>query len=484
MDRPLAWLAIFACSLALACGSDNSKVGNGDPDGGDGIVDSDGDGLSDEREGELGTDPNNPDSDGDGMNDGDEVSKGTDPLNPDTDGDGILDGDEILIGTDPLTPDEACADTSATATIAKRPADLIFFIDTSSSMGGEADAVEARLNNDLAVVLENNDVDHRIVMVADFGVIDGLGDPNHDPTLCIGAPLSPQDCSNITTAKPANGTDFFLYDSHVDSKDSLIVGLHEFDDPKGDDSYTGNIGVGITSANNGQIPGGYGTLLREDSLKFFIEISDDDAWTATPDATRLPQSQPEDRVYSASAFDTQIRARWAAMYPQAPALEYVFHSIIGIAAHSGGGAWPPGGGVEGATCGPGAVNNGSVFQQLSNMTQGLRFPLCQNNNFDAIFQEVAEGVVEGVAIDCTYRPVDPPGDDELDFTRMVGYYYENGMGAPKRLDQVEDADACTPNGYYVMGKNITLCPDACAQIQADDTARLDFHVACEPPIIN
>jgi hypothetical protein len=91
--------------------------------------DSDGDGLTDTQEKELGTDPNNPDTDGDGLNDGAEVNTTkTDPLNPDTDGDGLSDGDEVLkhktdpnkkdtdgdgledgkeieIGTDPLKPD-------------------------------------------------------------------------------------------------------------------------------------------------------------------------------------------------------------------------------------------------------------------------------------------------------------------------------------------------------------------------------------------
>ncbi len=44
-------------------------------------ADTDGDGLSDEQEQQLGTDANDPDTDGDGVNDGDEVNvHGTDPL--------------------------------------------------------------------------------------------------------------------------------------------------------------------------------------------------------------------------------------------------------------------------------------------------------------------------------------------------------------------------------------------------------------------
>src|SRR5690606_16408603 len=56
--------------------------------------DRDGDGICDEQEVELGTDPDGADSDGDGIDDADEIRGGTDPSNPDSDGDGIPDGDE------------------------------------------------------------------------------------------------------------------------------------------------------------------------------------------------------------------------------------------------------------------------------------------------------------------------------------------------------------------------------------------------------
>ena len=65
-------------------------------------IDSDGDGLSDEEENELGTNLNNPDTDGDGLNDYDEVKKWkTDPNNPDSDGDGYSDGQEVEKGYNP-----------------------------------------------------------------------------------------------------------------------------------------------------------------------------------------------------------------------------------------------------------------------------------------------------------------------------------------------------------------------------------------------
>nr|WP_245403324.1 thrombospondin type 3 repeat-containing protein [Lactococcus carnosus] len=68
----------------------------------DGDEDSDGDGLSNLEEIKNGTDPAKPDSDDDGLADLKEKQLGTDPLNPDTDGDGLSDGDEVRFGLDPL----------------------------------------------------------------------------------------------------------------------------------------------------------------------------------------------------------------------------------------------------------------------------------------------------------------------------------------------------------------------------------------------
>jgi outer membrane protein OmpA-like peptidoglycan-associated protein/opacity protein-like surface antigen len=62
-----------------------------------GPKDSDADGLTDEEELQIGTNPHDPDTDKDGLSDFDEVRKfKTDPLNPDTDYDGLKDGVEVF----------------------------------------------------------------------------------------------------------------------------------------------------------------------------------------------------------------------------------------------------------------------------------------------------------------------------------------------------------------------------------------------------
>ncbi|MCB9730701.1 MAG: tandem-95 repeat protein [Deltaproteobacteria bacterium] len=90
----------------------NGRVDEGETnplDPSDGLVDTDGDGLSDRLERELGTDPRLPDTDGDGLTDLQEVEgvlsfAPTDPLDPDTDAGGVPDGIEVDNGTDPNEP--------------------------------------------------------------------------------------------------------------------------------------------------------------------------------------------------------------------------------------------------------------------------------------------------------------------------------------------------------------------------------------------
>lgn len=75
--------------------------------------DSDNDGLTDEQEERLGTDPNDIDTDSDGLIDKIEVNVyKTDPLNPDTDGDGYNDGEEVRNKYDPndATPGKSLFD--------------------------------------------------------------------------------------------------------------------------------------------------------------------------------------------------------------------------------------------------------------------------------------------------------------------------------------------------------------------------------------
>ena len=68
-------------------------------------ADDDNDGLTDEEEQNLGTNPLSADSDNDGLTDGEEQVLGTNPLTADSDDDGLTDGEEQVLGTNPLITD-------------------------------------------------------------------------------------------------------------------------------------------------------------------------------------------------------------------------------------------------------------------------------------------------------------------------------------------------------------------------------------------
>jgi len=208
--------------------------------GGQQWVDSDGDGLSDEEEKALGTDPLNPDTDGDGLGDGleryagtdpfkDDISGiiqcnkfldddadllneceerviGTDPCVADTDGDGLSDFVEVMSGTNPLVPED--------------------LIDTDRDGVSNADEVTGH-TDPLA-----NDVEYR----ADRGYVVQISDadPTPDGRACyhvratnvslVATQARPDALGNII---PAGTNDIILYFQAGRSNDPHGVGIAE-----------------------------------------------------------------------------------------------------------------------------------------------------------------------------------------------------------------------------------------------------------------
>jgi hypothetical protein len=476
--RSIPSLCLSFALLLAACGGKGDNGGN-DPDAApvppvppDAALDSDRDGVPDDEEARRGTDPNNPDTDGDGLPDGEELRYGADPLDPDSDDDGIDDGEEVDLGLNPTQP--GCENQAVEASRITLPADIIFLIDTSSSMGEEANAVEANINDDLAKVLADNEIDYRIVMLADFPPVDN-GEAG-DQTVCIEAPLADpaQDCQALRDSlaggtpppppiKPRNGERFFHYDTHVDSRDSLLVALQELTDPAGD---SGSV------SGAGQYPGGWGQLLRSQSFKIFIEISDDN-----------------DTSLTAFEFDEELREAYATLFPDADLLKYRFHSIIGLGVRPSGGAWQPDEAPVATACLDGAENAGETYQELSIATGGLRFPLCNvndaipgNDDFNEIFNAIADDVRSVVSLPCSFTPAAAQAELNLQGAKLL--YRPMGMGAHEGFDEVANLAACNgaTNAFYPRQEGnqtiFELCPATCDRVSNDPTGEINLIIDC------
>jgi len=128
----------------LDSGERDPTAGHGSDD--PGVVDTDGDGLSDATEQTLGSNPNDADSDDDGLLDGAEPNPGDDRdgdtlidvLDPDSDGDGLFDGTEA--GLDCANP---ATDTGKNVCIADAdPSTTTWVLVADTDHGGVTDGME------------------------------------------------------------------------------------------------------------------------------------------------------------------------------------------------------------------------------------------------------------------------------------------------------------------------------------------------------
>lgn len=332
-----------------------------------------------------------------------------------------------LDGSSDTSPD-ACAASSVGATVVKKPVDVILIVDTSSTMQPASTSVENNVNQNLAQVLTSSNIDYRIIVLAGYG---------SGAELCVGPPLGGASCSP-PPATPANTSTFFHYAKATGSGGLLQSILNWYSAP---DPY-------------GLAPAGWSGWLRTDSLKVFVAISD------TSSSSSLGAAQ----------FDTQLLALSPAMFGTSTARNYVFHSIIGLKENNPPTSpWLPTDPVVGGECTGynGSLGSGAPLQNVSILSGGLRFPICQFGSFDVVFQAIANNTVSAVPIACDLPFPTPPAGKTIDPNTVELDYTPDGGGPVEKLIQVKSAAECTPSAFFIEGTTIHLCPDACSKVNGN-----------------
>lgn len=376
-------------------------------------------------------------------------SEGITPGDPESDdGAGAGDATTSTTGSGFDSPGEGgaggntCAASTVDAELAKKPIDLILMVDTSGSMSPASNAVEQNINDNLAAILEQSGLDYRVIVMAGYGA---------GAELCVGPPLGGADCASPPPL-PANTARFFHYDKPSGSGSILEAIIAWYSAP--DDS--------------GAAPNGFSGWLRPDSQKVFLIFSDTES---TSNATSVGDT-----------FDANLLALDPESFGTADERKYTFHSIIGLHQSTPATApWLPTDPLVSGTCsGLGDdLGSGKAVQQVSILSGGLRFPVCQYGAFDVVFQTIADSVVEQSVLACDIPLPEAPAGETIDPATIAVDFTPSMGNTAVSFHQVPDLSECEADAFYIDGDTIILCPDACGAVQGDAMAKLDVRYGCD-----
>jgi hypothetical protein len=310
---------------------------------------------------------------------------------------------------------------SQTAGNEYQPADVIFAIDNSPSMGDEIEEVRANMYAFSKSVADKG-LDMNVVLIS---CRPGDCDKDQFLGICIDPPFGggagcPADDSN----PPA-----YL---HISTRVPSTKGLQWI-------------------VNN--YPA-YENMLRDNAVRHVVVISDDgDDW-------------------SSSQFDTALRAL-------DPGFEgYVFHGIYSYMSKVEACA------ASHPCCNYAAPDGEGVpYRELVSLTGGVSGDLCEQD-FDPVFEALAGSVIGHSKLSCSWDIPAPPAGETLDPTE-VNMRLTDPNGDEHFIGHVAGASDCgkVEHGWYydkpVNPQTVLVCPQTCAWIQGLAAATMDVLFGCE-----
>ncbi len=245
--------------------------------------------------------------------------------------------------------------------------------------------------------------------------------PTDDAGVCIDPPLGAGGCPTMDSNPPG----FVHINSSVGSNDALQKIIAHYPD--------------------------YSAYLRQTAVTHIVAVTDDDSDLGAPD------------------FISQM----AGLSPHLS--EFVFHGIIApedlVQAC-----------LNGTACCGLAADQGTVYQQLIATTGGVEGNLCEQQ-FQPIFEAVAQQVIGGATLSCSWEIPEPPPGEEFDKDE-VNVEFDDGEGGTLEIGRVEDPSECgaVVDGWYyddpVEPSVIIACPQTCDKIQGFAQASIAVIFGC------
>ena len=377
-------------------------------------------------------------------------------------------------------------------------ADIVVWVDTSTSMDQEAAYVNENLN-DLANHIVAAGVDARVVLVG-WGV--------HGRFLCIKPPLGKfkylgrgtiSSCSNVGGTNTTNLPKFKHVQEYINSNAGLQVVLNTYE------AYYPQVTANIQLNGKGQgyQPGwSWNDMVRPDAVLAFVAVTDDRAkfaphtnrdGTITDSPTKQSQ-YPGTQVNGygdgiAQYFIDQMqeigRARGIAQPSPSLTLGFLFHSIVG---------WQPGKDVAPYVVERPALasasmcphiqysNPGSTYLELSMRSGGAIHQIC-DSDWSSIFADIAD-TTQHVAssVPCRHAIVFP-GDGSVPANAMPAQVSYATSAAGQTVFQATHAagnlcpSTATGSTFVVdsetLPRTVTLCAPACSMLK--DAGVLSFR---------
>jgi len=350
------------------------------------------------------------------------------------------------------------------------PVDIIFVIDNSPSMEQEIAAIESNINDHFASVMDAEKVDYRVIMLSAFG------SSFQDQSICIPPSLGGNlDCAAPDQkAGPQEGPRFFHYDRKVHSKDAACQVMK---------TVTGLATKQKGHSGSDDYPQGWQVHLREGAFKMFVLFTDDRLATCNNGIKKLAYGHngKSDEEAKAAALELDYDLR-TALPKHFGAIDgprnYRWYTFGGfIPKPSEQDPYLPDEPIVEDKTPVISYDIGRAYQWLSKETGALRFSVNSTASYGPIFADMAKSAVTIAPVSCTQPLPEPPPKKEIVVeTTMVNYL--SGEEPAQELTLVATQEECGPGKFYVIDETVTLCPETCAVVQADDEAHLVVNAEC------
>jgi hypothetical protein len=365
--------------------------------------------------------------------------------------------DAASSGTGGMGP--ACAADAAKAELTSSPIDIILVLDNSGSMVEEMGAAEKNINVNFAGILDTSGIDYRVILLSRHRQAEREASEEASTSICVATPLS--GLAACPAPKPVFSERFYQYGEKVESHDALDWVIDAFDTP---------------DKKNKLAPMGYQPWLREAAKKVIVVMTDDDESTDTDETPITAQNFIQSLV-------TLAPAQFGA---DAAKPNIVFHSIVGVKEKAvATDAYLPTEPIEAAVCttnGADIVNAGQTYQELSRMTGGLRFPLCQFPGYDAVFRAIAKDVIVKADLTCDFAIPPTPAGKTLELDNIAVNHVRGDGTGDQQLQQIVDKATCKDGYFYIENERVWLCPESCDSIKADLGGSISVLFTCESQI--